>query len=1178
MKNYLLIVSFFTFFISQAQLSNKHWLPPLHSRDAAAIEDQYLYLSTAIATPFQVTITTGNGAPIAGSPFTLSNAAPLEISVGNGQTNITPMFLPVGDVNIVKNNKGLILEGTEDFYVSFRMRAQNHAETLISKGRPGIGKSFRLGSTPQGGEIYIRNFVSSVMATEDNTVINLSDYNTNVQFISGSGLISDDTQTFTLNAGESVVFSGYTDIPDNWTGFIGASLTATKPVAVNTGNATGGVTDIGSDFTLDQIVSSSQIGTEYIFIKGNGTPEMELPLIIADEDNTEVYVNGNPTAAAVLSAGDYYLVPNSEYQGTINKNIYVKSSKPVFAYQLIGGAASSPTSGLNFIPPLSCFFQESVYLPNINKIGGSIYIADLMILTYSNATITINGTPISTSQAQPVLGNIDWVTYRISGYSGDVNVVSTGPLAVGVFGFSGAAGYAGYYSGFGSAPQDTPITVCSSTTTNLFDAINGNPGPGGTWTVPVVGAPPIVGDTFNPAINIPGEYTYSFTKTCNTALTYISVKVIVTLEQANNVGTSPLLPKNTCKNAAPFDLSTLLGTNITTSGTWSPALASGTGVFNPAVDSSGTYTYSVPANGVCPALSSSVTVNNFDFPTLSTTPITDLKTCDSNADGDDTNGQTTFNLTTKTTEILNNQTGVAVTYYLLENDAKAGINAITSYTGADRIIYARLENTTTSCYNTTSFKVVVTPLPIIDYDVELKNCDNDGDPTDAISDFKLTEANVLISNQPNLIFTYFATQANAIANVSPISSNSSDLINETRYNSPDGGVVWARVVNENGCVRISKVNLTVSVSQIPASFPKITLESCDIYIDNPDPIADELANDGFAFFDFTTATNDILALFPTNQNLNVTFYKNQADALAELRAISTSDNPDGFRNTDPNFQEIWVRVDNNIDNSCNGLGQFVNLKVNPLPDFDIPRFKVLCVEPGTGIGNFAIDATPTTPGNYTYTWTPTNPETTAGVENAIFNASANGVYSVIVTNTDTTCFKEDQTEIQISSAPELVEVQLISEIFTSGLSTIEAEVIGGFGTYEYSLDGIEWQTSPVFTNLENNIYIVYARDINGCGEKNSDPITTISYPNYFTPNGDGYNDSWNINGLTANFDAKIFIFDRYGKLIKQIDAYGNGWDGKFNGLEVPSSDYWFKIEYTEDGVQKEFKSHFSLKR
>ena len=1135
----------------------------MHSRDETAIQDHYIYISTAEVTPFQVVVTTGNGVPIAGSPFTISQTTPVVVTVGNGQP--TSMFLDISDVNTVQSDKGLILEGTKDFYVSFRMRHQNHAETLISKGRPGIGTDFRLGSTPQGGEVSIRNFVSSVMATEDNTSITLSDYNTAVEFVSGTGLITADTQTFLLNAGQTIVFSGYADNFNNWTGFIGASLTSTKPVAVSTGNATAGVTNNGSDFTLDQIVSSSQIGTEYIFIEGNGLPDMESPLIIADDDNTQIFVNGNPTAAITLNAGDYFLVPNSAYQGTTNRNIYVKSSKPVFAYQLIGGDNSSPTSGLNFIPPLSCFFQESVYLPAIDQIGSTNYNSDLMILTYSTATITINGTPINPSQAQTVLGNTDWVTYRISGYTGNVNVVSTGPLAVGVFGASGAAGYAGYYSGFGSAPQDTPVTVCSSTTTNLFDAINGNPGPGGTWTFPAGGAP-LVGNIFDPAVNIPGEYNYSFTKTCNTALTFISVKVDVTVEQANNAGTSTT--KDICKNAPSFDLFPLLGTGVTTGGTWS---FNGTnrpnGNFNPATDSTGDYKYTIPASGVCPELFSIVTVTNYDIPTLPTTPISDLKVCDDAIDGSDTNGQTTFTLTDKTTEILNGQTGVVVTYHLLENDAKADINPITSYTGANTIMYARLENTTTTCYNTTSFNVVVTPLPVLNNAIPpLKQCDDD---TDAISDFNLTEANVSISTQNNLTYTYFLTQTDA-------QNNTNQITNDTAYTSPNNGVVWARIENENGCIRTTQINLIVSATQIPATFQKIKLEECDDFINASDP-----DNDGIDYFDLNVATNDpiigILAQFPISSNLIVTYYESQADALAEINAIDTT-NPDGFRNTVPNLQNIWVRIDSNVNNDCVGLGQYLDLIVNPLPDFNLNPLEILCVQPGTGVGNFAINATPTTPGNYTYSWTPTNPETTAGQENAIFNASSNGIYKVVVTNTITSCFKEGQTEIQISSAPQAVEVQLVSDIFASGLSTIQAVVIGGFGTYEYSLDQINWQISPIFANLENDIYTIYARDINYCGEKNSNPITTISYPNYFTPNGDGYNDNWSIKGLTPEFEAKIYIFDRYGKLLKQIDAYGNGWDGKFNGTEVPSTDYWFKIEYKEDGVQKEFKSHFSLKR
>jgi len=1168
MKNIYILLAFLTFFTNYAQLSNKHWLPPLHSRDATAIENHYLYISTPETVPFQVTVTTGNGTPIAGSPFTISQTTPVVVSVGSGQP--TNMFLSLIDVNIVKNDKGLILEGPKDFYVSFRMRQQNHAETLISKGKPGIGTSFRLGSTPQGGEVSIRNFVSSVMATENNTVINLSDYNTNVVFVSGTGNITADTQTFTLNAGESIVFSGYTNVAANLTGFIGASLTATKPVAVSTGNATGGVSGTGSDFTLDQIVSSSQIGTEYIFIQGNGLPQMELPLIIANEDNTEIFINGNTVPVSpTLNAGDYYLVPNSNFQGSgTNKNIYVKSSKPVFAYQLIGGDSSYPTSGLNFIPPLSCFFQESVYLPAINQIGTSTYNADLMILTYSNATITINGNPINTSQAQAVLGNTDWVTYRISGYTGNVNVVSTGPLAVGVFGASGAAGYAGYYSGFGSAPQDTPVTVCSSSTSNLFDAISGNPGIGGTWTVPAGGAS-LVGNVFNPAINIAGEYIYSFTKTCNTSPTFISVKVNVTIEQANNVGTSTT--KNTCKNETPFDLFPLLGSSTTTGGTWSlNGVNRPNSTFNPAPnnDLSGTYTYTIPASGVCPALSSSIVVTNYDVPTLVT--ITDLKACDDSLDGNDTNGQTTFNLTQKTAEIINNQANVTVTYHLLPNESVSGANAITSYTGPNTTIYVRLFNTLTNCFNTTSFNIVVMPLPAVNPIITLKQCDND---TDSITDFNLTEANVILSNQSNLTFTYHASQLDAQNDVAT-------LTNTTNYNSANNGLVWARIENADGCFRTAQVILLVSATQIPATFQKIILEECDDYIDLNDTDTDGI--DYFSFSaatnSFASATNTILALFANSSNLTVTYYTTQAQALAEVNPIDTT-NPNDFRNTVPNLQHIWVRIDSNINNDCVGLGQYLDLKVNPLPNFDIIDYKLLCVQPGSGAGSFPINATPITPGNYSYSWTPTNPNTTGGQQNAIFNASASGIYKVVVTNTATLCSKEDEMELFVSSAPNSVKLELVSEIFSSGLATIQAEVIGGFGSYEFSLNQVDWQTSPVFTNLPNGIYTVYAKDVNGCLPiKQSNTVTTISYPNYFTPNGDTYNDTWNISGLTPEFKAKIYIFDRYGKLIKEINPYASGWDGKINSEEVPSTDYWFKIEYTEDGVQKEFKSHFSLKR
>jgi gliding motility-associated-like protein len=91
-------------------------------------------------------------------------------------------------------------------------------------------------------------------------------------------------------------------------------------------------------------------------------------------------------------------------------------------------------------------------------------------------------------------------------------------------------------------------------------------------------------------------------------------------------------------------------------------------------------------------------------------------------------------------------------------------------------------------------------------------------------------------------------------------------------------------------------------------------------------------------------------------------------------------------------------------------------------------------------------------------------------------------------------------------------------------------------------------------------------------------VSIIDYPHYFTPNGDGIHDTWNIVGLSSQINAKIYIFDRQGKLIKQISPASPGWDGTYNGYLMPGTDYWFKVEYLEGNIVKEFKAHFSLKR
>lgn len=144
---------------------------------------------------------------------------------------------------------------------------------------------------------------------------------------------------------------------------------------------------------------------------------------------------------------------------------------------------------------------------------------------------------------------------------------------------------------------------------------------------------------------------------------------------------------------------------------------------------------------------------------------------------------------------------------------------------------------------------------------------------------------------------------------------------------------------------------------------------------------------------------------------------------------------------------------------------------------------------------------------------------------------------------------------------------------------IEVTVTGGSGNYEYQLDGGIWQNSPVFQNVIGcQEHIVKVRDEEGCSNEPESVVTILSYPKFFTPNGDGYNDFWNIECL-KNRTGLISIFDRFGKLLKQFKTTSSGWNGSYNDALMPTSDYWFIVRYfDENGLEKEFRSHFTLRR
>lgn len=445
-----------------AQLDTIHWLPPMHARDQWG--PQYLYLSTPEQTPFEVHIRNGNGSLVASA--TISNAQPYRYSLGNYQ--LSPVLVTEDQLNIALQNEGLVIDGEKPFFAYFRAHSNSsyHAGDLTCKGRAALGKTFRVGHLIQAVDESSQraNFVG-VMATEDSTVVTLSDFDPGSDFHSGGVDVPSSTGTVSLvlQHGESVVFSLYvgpsTSVqPPN--GLMGALLTATHPVAVNCGSWVGApVTQQANDIGIDQIVPVELTGKEYILCKGNGASVLEHPIIIAHYDDTQIWLNGESSPAYSLDAGDYWIVPTSEYSSA--GNMYVVTSEPVFMYQQIGGAPNgddaSRTAGLIFVPPINCGIPnavDNIYQPNL--IGNMRFEGGLMIAAMKDSLVTvrIDGVPVSIGAPSPVPGNPDFVTYRKLDLFDQtdspklLSVVAEGAVQVAMYGRNEPASFAAFYSGF----------------------------------------------------------------------------------------------------------------------------------------------------------------------------------------------------------------------------------------------------------------------------------------------------------------------------------------------------------------------------------------------------------------------------------------------------------------------------------------------------------------------------------------------------------------------------------------------------------------------------------------------------------------------------------------------------------------------------------------------------------
>ncbi|WP_264564396.1 T9SS type B sorting domain-containing protein [Flavobacterium sp. N3904] len=524
--------------------------------------------------------------------------------------------------------------------------------------------------------------------------------------------------------------------------------------------------------------------------------------------------------------------------------------------------------------------------------------------------------------------------------------------------------------------------------------------------------------------------------------------------------------------------------------------------------------------------------------------------CDDAISGTNTDGIASFDfsgVTAKILKIMPVGQQLDITYYRNLADALAEKNSISDISNYRNIGYpntqniyirvdSRLNNDCLGLGN--HITLTVEPIPIVQ-SMKQNHCDDNQDGLYAF-DTSAIQTN-LLNGLSNVSVSYFDQNNNPLPSPLP--------------NPFITGSQTLKVVVKNNTANACSFDTTLQfiVDDLPEAFPIPTSRTtvCD---DETDPVL----QDGKFAFDTSGYQTAILG---GQTGMTVNYFDGNNIALS-------SPLPNPFVTA---TQTIKVEVVNPINPTCTAT-IVIPLVVNPVPKIQLTGDELVCSDLPTFtkiINAGLLDESQKN--NFTYTWT-LDGNLITGETNYDLTVNKKGMYKVATTNSQG-CSRTRTITVNASDKA-TVKVDIVDLSSENSITVLAT----GAGDYVFSLDNEygDYQNNNTFVNVPAGIHTVFVKDLNGCGIVPQE-VALLGIPTYFTPNQDGYNDTWNLKGVNTIFNAKttVRIFDRYGKLIKEINPMGDGWDGTYMGQQMPATDYWYSIQL-QDG--RAFKGHFALKR